>query len=87
MKEFQKDNKWKYVFKMAFLWTIVLGLFNSFIYTFFIEGTLSNELAELIVGFLAGTIAFIVINLPLGLIIGLMLWKSNKKRQVKVKFE
>ncbi|MFN7253499.1 MAG: hypothetical protein ACK4M9_22400 [Anaerobacillus sp.] len=84
MKEFQKDNKWNYVFKMAFLWTIVLGLFNSFIYTFFIEGTLSNELAKLIVGFLAGTIAFILINLPFGIIIGLMLWKSKKKETGKV---
>jgi hypothetical protein len=83
LKEYQKDNKWKYVFIMAFLWTIVLGLFNSFIYTFFIEGTLSNEPAKLIVGFLTGTIAFMVINFPLGIIIGLMLWKSNKKRQVK----
>ncbi|WP_186577989.1 hypothetical protein [Aquibacillus kalidii] len=60
---------------MALLWSIILGFFNSLI-----GGPLSNEPAKLIVGIIVETIAFVVITFPLGIIVGLLLWKSNKRR-------
>jgi hypothetical protein len=78
----KRKNKWKYIFKMGLIWAIVMSI------TIHLIKILTGEFAQEIVEFsteipswiynLFAILSGAVVIFPIGIIIGIFLWKNKK---------
>lgn len=79
----QNREKWKYILKIALLFSFVQANIFQIIKVIFGEFTTNFETpVQLVFGWALGNIAVTIFIYPIGIFWGLYLWKNSKKRRL-----